>query len=776
MSPSALLCSSSGRYSEKVSPSSPISRPPRFHSRRFKRYTVCIDDDIQHIWVDRLLVELGSGMLLEKVKSKSNRQQRNFCLDLQKKFIYYEPSKKKLHDLAIPFTKLKEIREGEKEYSKKFAENEKHLCFVVIYDPRKCLYLKAPSKESRDKWVRALRFSMDQLADQRNATDRNIQQAFNRADVNDDGNLDFEEVMNLMHVLNADVERKYARELFEAADTNRNISKRKGSVLDREEFVHFYHRLTRRVEIEEVYLGYTKGKGCMTLQDLLSFLRSGQKMVGATEDHCRKIIEEFETEKDYRKKNQLSLEAFRKFLTSERQELFNPAHRVVYQDMNRPMTDYLIASSHNTYLEADQLTGNSNVEMYITALKKGCRCVELDCWDGPNKEPIIYHGYTLTSKISFRSVIRAINDYAFKSSPFPVTLSIENHCGLEQQQAMADIMSSVFGNKLWCPQTDVIKTPSPEQLRNKIIVKGKRLPQSTSGSDEVSDEDEAAELPKEAMQVTKQSKPATHHKIKLHPALSEVTTMKSISFERAESSTDPSFNVLSLSESRLAKMIQTNPQSLNKLCRNCMIRAYPAGSRTDSSNYNPIPIWIHGVQLVALNYQTGSDPMFYNHGLFLDNGGSGYVLKPDFMLSEAKFLKAIQSETIIRKLTITVISGFQLPKPNDSLRGEIIDPFIKVDILGVPYDLAQSKTRAILNNGFNPRWYETFDFLLRRPEVALLKFTVLDEDMGKDDFIGYYCLPVRCIQEGFRHFPIYDSNGVKCSQALIFVHITVTDT
>lgn len=52
--------------------------------------------------------------------------------------------------------------------------------------------------------------------------------------------------------------------------------------------------------------------------------------------------------------------------------------------------------------------------LHCRALIKGCRCVELDCWDGSDGEPVIYHGYTLTSKILFKDTIKAIKEYAFK--------------------------------------------------------------------------------------------------------------------------------------------------------------------------------------------------------------------------------------------------------------------------------------------------------------------------------------------------------------------------
>ena len=52
------------------------------------------------------------------------------------------------------------------------------------------------------------------------------------------------------------------------------------------------------------------------------------------------------------------------------------------------------------------------------------------------------------------------------------------------------------------------------------------------------------------------------------------------------------------------------------------------------------------------------------------------------------------------------------------------------------------------SSGYNPIFDESFEFQINLPELALVRFAVLDDDYIGDEFIGQYTIPFECMQTG----------------------------
>ncbi|KAL0992729.1 hypothetical protein UPYG_G00097550 [Umbra pygmaea] len=724
----------------------------------------------------------GSSM----VKVRSDRWQKSRTLRLLEDgvTVWCESTKSSYKAKAqqtFSVTEVECVREGcqseaLRRLSGSIPENQ---CFTLVFrGARKSLDLCCASQEEACSWVRGIRTLKERISNmtQKEKLDHWISGYLRRADENEDGKMSYDEVKRLLHMINIDLNEQYSRSLFKKAD--RSCDGR----LDHTEIEEFCRELMRRPELDMVFRHYS-GNGCvLSTPELRDFL--GDQGEDASLGHAQSLILTYELN-DWAKKNKLMTQnGFTMYMLSLENDVFNPDHARVHQDMSRPLAHYYISSSHNTYLARDQVTGASSVEPYIRALNQGCRCVELDCWDGDKGEPVIYHGHTLTSKVLFKEVTQTIAQYAFKASPYPLILSLENHCSVEQQAVMTRHLRTILGKKLLAKplsEKPLNELPSPELLKGRILIKGKKNDHHLSQLGRNSNLDNSSD--DEATGSNKKDKkdPIKAASCKLSPDLSDlVVYCRSVPFSGfQQSSQRPPDEISSFSENDAIKLIKDSGKLFVK--HNCrqLSRIYPSGQRLQSSNYDPQDMWNGGCSMVALNFQTPGEQMDLNQGRFLPNGRCGYILKPSFLCDPSSdFNPEITgggAGHVPTQLTIRIISAQQLPKINMDKPNSIVDPQVWVEIHGVPIDKARNKTHRIDNNGFNPRWDSTLSFQLQVPELALVRFVVEDHDhTGKNDFVGQYTLPFTSLRTGYRHVHLLKADGSSLSPSTLFIQVKVS--
>ncbi|KAI0672187.1 1-phosphatidylinositol-4,5-bisphosphate phosphodiesterase 1 [Trametes maxima] len=731
---------------------------------------------------------LQQGVPMLKVSAKKQKRYI-FRLDPDQGQIIWESKKLRF----IPIENIKELREGAdaRYYREQFQlaqeYEDKWLTIVYVLDGGyKTLHLIAATRDIFQMWditLRRLYAIRQQLmsglgsADMRQAVWE--KQFWKGADEEQDQRLDFDDVERLCRRLNINPSREDLLRRFKQADSQNR------GYLDFTDFKRFVKSLKARPELDRLYKRLVNGADGLGFSAFEEFMHNCQKsslsrpeleqifLRYASSPNGRKApgsppqtsldlaMQSLSVSKDAVQQPPqpqspsppptatttsstassiptvdgaaMSLTGFTAFLLSLDNSAFADQHGRVYHNMSRPMSEYYVSSSHNTYLVGHQLVGESTVEGYIRALLHSCRSVELDIYDG-DTEPTVYHGRTFTSKVSVRDACGAIAKYAFVASPYPIIISAEIHCSVPQQEQLVQIMKEVFGDALvWAPvdgRPRIEELPSPEDLKGRVLLKAKNLylvaekqgamereasvdsESSASTTDtSASDSDLGSEMkqewrkarenekelirdlksefkkargalnrvrspgsPKGVPHNAPQSPPASAQPPKVKMSMELVSLLVyTVGVKCRGLNKKEQYapeHIFSLSENTANKLLKQGMMDLIKHNRSHLVRTYPKGTRIGSTNYEPHRYWSAGCQLVAINWQTFDLGYMINHAMFQRNGRAGYVLKPLALRNADKQMLAKRTNHL---LNISIISAQQLPRPKDSQGREIID-------------------------------------------------------------------------------------------------------
>ncbi|KAK5944300.1 hypothetical protein PMZ80_003581 [Knufia obscura] len=675
--------------------------------------------------------------------------------------------------------------------------------------------------------------------------------------------LDMPTVARLCRKLHIHCPRSVIQDAFHTADVQGS------GLLDFEEFRAFVDRLRSRVDIKPLFNQLkTEGIDGISKADFLHFLQREQGIdVDSNYSHWAERFDQLAVRSkccspQYAYGQYIDFNAFSSFITSKDCHVY-ALNEKVPSTFNLPINEYFISTSHNTYLTGRQVNGTSSVEAYVTALRRGCRSVEIDCWNGENNNPRVTHGFTGTTSVPFDEVIKAINRCAFDVSSYPVILSLEVHCNPSQQLRMVEIMKKEIDSArmlLYPLLGHAHDLPSPEELRYKILIKvkatnahpvlhtlGERVPVArqrstsspvrrpvplhTTSSQQISaingspnpmsppesiasptdhsvtatSEDEyESDISGIVRTATDPVGPRRTSKITKELAALGVY-MQGYSYRSPADLEFQKFNhIFSINENTALTVSkhQDSKVPFEKHNTSFMCRIYPRGTRLNSSNFDPNTFWRRGVQMVALNWQTYDIHMQMNQAMFAaSNDRTGYVLKPPYLRDPARFGAAEQKVKLPHKrinFSVKIISAQQLPLLSIMGKNDHISPFVEVQMFsaedkarGIAYghggeEVSRTngyhgigrplsrRTKTVPENGYNPQFNDVFELSLetKYSELVFVRFVVCAATKNSHKELAVFTAKFDSLQRGYRHLPLYNSNGEELIFSTLFCHIT----
>ena len=483
-------------------------------------------------------------------------------------------------------------------------------------------------------------------------------------------------------------------------------------------------------------------------------------------------------------------------------------------DLDHPLTDYFISSSHNTYLTGHQLVGKSSSKMYSTSLLYNFRMVELDCYEGDGNEIIITHGYTLVDDLFLDDVLIELKETAFINSNLPVILSIENHLGEQYQEIMVEKLKNILKDLYIFPfDLKPDHLPNLRDLRNKFLIKcgGSKLWEKeviprkehikqfynlTNSSFSLSQiiDPSSQLIPKKIIFLTKKGKSRLktsqtiipnlkrtknmyinkkRGEVKATKGLEKILGIIGVKYNKEKVDTDyyKPWEMITLKCSKTVKFSEdiNEKKSILNLTKHCLLRIYPESF--DSSNYNIIKCFACGIQGCCLNMQSTEDDFtLYNKIFFKQNEAQGYILKPERYFSNECIYDYDKPNYICKIQILSLINLYALIEELKLKFNKDMELNLAIYVIGIKEDESNPKYDfKLINGGLFPKFqdgnpnieFKVYDFEL---SAILIKITL------NNNIIGRGCIPYCFMKQGLRRIPIYDNQCYNVKNAYMVGH------